>query len=190
MKKNDISLFIMGVLYVITGAIFLIVEPDDIFKFIFIVLGVLLIIFNGLILLDCLPRIGRDKTYIAVLIISVIQIIMGIFVIVTESKILLIITGAILILLPILAIFAAKNKKEQFKLEITKMSLGCVFIVLGATDVARMVFVIIGVISLVFGALYLVMALLMSIIKDEIDSSDSSIYKEGKAINNYDERDR
>ena len=37
MKKNDISLFIMGVFYAIVGAIFLIAEPDDIFKFIFIV---------------------------------------------------------------------------------------------------------------------------------------------------------
>ena len=190
MKENDISLFIMGTLYVITGAIFLIVGPEDIFKFIFIVLGILLIIFNGLILLSCLPKIRQDKTYIIILAISIIQIIMGIFVIITESKLLLIITGIILIAFPILAIVTAKNKKEQFKLEITKMSLGCVFIILGATDAARIIFVIIGIISLVFGAIYLIMALLMSIIKDEIDVSNNNLYKNKKQITNYDERDR
>ena len=190
MKKNDISLFIMGVFYAIVGVIFLVVDPDDIFKFIFIVLGVLLIISNGLVLIDCLPKIKKDKAEIAVLVISIIQIIMGIFVIVTESKLLLIITGAILVALPTLAILAAKDKKEQFKLEISKISLGLVFIILGATDAAKFVFVVLGVISIVFGAIYLIMALLLSIIKDEIDSKENSIYKDGRIITNYDERDR
>ena len=190
MKKNDISLFIMGVFYVIVGAIFLIVSPDDIFKFIFIVLGVLLIIANGLVLIDCLPKIKKDKSEIIVLIISIIQIIMGVFVIVTKSKTLLIITGAILVALPTLAILFAENKKEQFKLEITKISLGCVFIILGATDVAKIVFIVLGVISLVFGAVYLVAALLLSILKDEIESRENSIYKDGRIVTNYDEKDR
>lgn len=190
MKKNDISLFIMGVFYAIVGAIFLIAEPDDIFKFIFIVLGVLLIIANGLVLLDCLPKIKRDKAELIVLIISIVQIIMGVFVIVTESKLLLIITGAILVGLPLLAILAAKDKKEQLKLEITKISLGCVFIILGATDAAKILFIALGIISIIFGAIYLIMAILMSIIKDEIDSRENSIYKDGRIVTNYDERDR
>ena len=190
MKKNDISLFIMGVFYVIVGIVFLIVPVDDIFKFIFIVLGILIIIANGLVLLDCLPKIKKDKTEIAVLIVSLIQIILGIFVIITESKLLLIITGSILLALPLLAILAAKDKKAQFKLEITKISLGCVFIVLGATDAAKIIFIILGVISLFFGAIYLVMALLASILKDEIESKENSIYKDGRIVTNYDERDR
>lgn len=190
MKKNDISLFIMGVFYVIVGIVFLIVPVDDIFKFIFIVLGILIIIANGLVLLDCLPKIKKDKAEIAVLIVSLIQIILGIFVIITESKLLLIITGSILLALPLLAILAAKDKKAQFKLEITKISLGCVFIVLGATDAAKIIFIILGVISLFFGAIYLVMALLASILKDEIESKENSIYKDGRIVTNYDERDR
>ena len=116
---------------------------------------------------------------------------MGVFVIVTESKTLLIITGAILVALPTLAVIAAKDKKEQLKLEITKISLGVVFIVIGATDAARLVFVALGIISLIFGAMYLVIALLMSIIKDEIDSTENSIYKDGRLIaSNYDEKDK
>lgn len=191
MNKNDISLFIMGVFYAVIGIIFIAVPAEDIFKFIFIILGVLLIIFNGLVLIDCLPRIRKDKSYIAVLIISIIQIIMGIFVIVTESKLLLIITGSILVALPTLSILAAKDKKEQLKLEITKISLGVVFIVLGATDAARVVFVTLGIISLIFGGIYLIVALLMSIIKDEIDSDENSIYKDGRLIaSNYDEKDK
>ena len=190
MKKNDISLFIMGVFYVIVGAIFLIVSPEDIFKFIFIILGVLLIISNGLVLIDCLPKIKKDKAEIIVLVISIIQIIMGVFVIITKSKLLLIVTGSILVALPTLSVIAAKDKKEQLKLEITKISLGCVFIILGATDVARIVFVILGVISLIFGGIYLVMAILLSILKDEIESGENSIYKDGRIVTNYDERDR
>jgi len=191
LNKNDISLFIMGVFYAVIGIIFIAVPAEDIFKFIFIILGVLLIIFNGLVLIDCLPRIRKDKSYIAVLIISIIQIIMGIFVIVTESKLLLIITGSILVALPTLSILAAKDKKEQLKLEITKISLGVVFIVLGATDAARVVFVTLGIISLIFGGIYLIVALLMSIIKDEIDSDENSIYKDGRLIaSNYDEKDK
>lgn len=191
MNKNDISLFIMGVFYAVIGIIFIAVPAEDIFKFVFIILGVLLIIFNGLVLIDCLPRIRKDKSYIAVLIISIIQIIMGVFVIVTESKLLLIITGSILVALPTLSILAAKDKKEQLKLEITKISLGVVFIVLGATDAARVVFVTLGIISLIFGGIYLIVALLMSIIKDEIDSDENSIYKDGRLIaSNYDEKDK
>ena len=191
MNKNDISLFIMGVFYAIVGIIFLVVPAEDIFKFVFIVLGVLLIVFNGLVLLDCLPRIKKDKSYITILIIAIIQIIMGIFVIVTESKVLLIITGSILVALPTLAVLAAKDKKEQLKLEITKISLGIVFIVLGATDAARIVFIALGIISLIFGAVYLVVALFLSIIKDEIDSTENSIYKDGRLIaSNYDEKDK
>ena len=191
MKKNDISLFIMGVFYAIVGFIFLMVPAEDIFKFVFVVLGILLIIFNGLVLLDCLPRLKKDKTYIPVLIISIIQIIMGIFVIATESKILLIITGSILVALPTLSVLVAKDKKEQLKLEITKISLGIVFIILGATDAAKVVFVALGVISLIFGGIYLVVALMLSIIKDEIDSNENSIYKDGRLIaSNYDEKDK
>ncbi len=191
MNKNDISLFIMGVFYAVIGIIFIAVPAEDIFKFVFIILGVLLIIFNGLVLIDCLPRIKKDKSYIAVLIISILQIIMGIFVIVTESKLLLIITGSILVALPTLSVLAAKDKKEQLKLEITKISLGVVFIVLGATDAARVVFVALGIISLIFGGIYLIVALLMSIIKDEIDSDENSIYKDGRLIaSNYDEKDK
>ena len=191
MIKNDISLFIMGVFYAIVGIIFLVVPAEDIFKFVFIVLGVLLIIFNGLVLLDCLPRIKKDKSYVAVLIIAIVQIIMGIVVIVTESKVLLIITGSILVALPTLAVLAAKDKKEQLKLEIAKISLGIVFIVLGATDAARIVFIALGIISLIFGAVYLVVALFLSIIKDEIDSTENSIYKDGRLIaSNYDEKDK
>ena len=115
---------------------------------------------------------------------------MGVFVIVTESKLLLIITGAILVGLPLLAILAAKDKKEQLKLEITKISLGCVFIILGATDAAKILFIALGIISIIFGAIYLIMAILMSIIKDEIDSRENSIYKDGRIVTNYDERDR
>ncbi len=191
MNKNDISLFIMGVFYAAVGIIFIAVPAEDIFKFIFIILGVLLILFNGLVLIDCLPRIKKDKSYITVLVISIIQIIMGIFVIVTSSKLLLIITGSILVALPTLSVLAAKDKKEQLKLEITKISLGIVFIVLGATDAARIVFIALGIISLIFGGIYLVVALLMSIIKDEIDSDENSIYKDGRLIaSNYDEKDK
>ena len=191
MKKNDISLFIMGVFYCIVGLIFLMVPAEDIFKFVFVVLGILLIVFNGLVLLDCLPRIKKDRSYVAVLAISIIQIIMGIVIIVTESKLLLIITGSILVILPTISVLAAKDKKEQFKLEITKISLGIVFIILGATDAAKVVFIILGIISLVFGGIYLIAALMLSVIKDEIDSTENSIYKDGRLIaSNYDERDK
>ena len=182
MKKNDISLFIMGVIYGIIGIIFLTVPADTILKFIFIVLGILLIIFNGLVLIDSLPKIKKDKSYIIVLIICIIQIILGCFIAVSENNILLIVTGAILIVFPFLSIISAKDKKEQFKLEVTKISLGIIFIILGATDGARLLFIALGIISLAFGAIYLVIALLMSIIKDEIDSEENSIYKDGRLI--------
>ena len=191
MKKNDISLFIMGIFYAVVGVIFLVVPADDIFKFVFIVLGILLIIANGLVLLDCLPRIKKDKSYIIVLIISIIQILLGIFVIVSESKLLLIITGSILVALPTIAVLTAKDKKEQLKLEITKISLGVVFIILGATDAAKIVFIALGIISIIFATIYLLLALLLSIIKDEIDSTENSIYKDGRLIaSNYDEKDK
>lgn len=177
MKKNDVSLFIMGLFYGIIGIIFLTVPADSIIKFIFIILGIVLILFNGFILIDSIPRIKNDKRYIVVLILSIIQIIMGVFVIVSESSILLIITGAILLILPTLEIISAKDKKEQFKLEISKITLGIIFIVLGATDAAKYVFIAIGILSLIFGAIYLFMALLMSIVKDEIDSEDNKFYK-------------
>ena len=191
MKKNDISLFIMGIFYAIVGIIFLTVPADDIFKFVFIVLGVLLIIANGLVLIDCLPKIKKDKSYIVVLVLSIIQILLGIFIIVSESKLLLIITGSILVAFPTISVLSAKDKKEQLKLEITKIALGIVFIVLGATDAAKIVFIVLGIISVAFAIIYLLLALLLSIIKDEIDSTENSIYKDGRIIaSNYDEKDK
>ena len=177
MKKSDISLFIMGLFYAIIGIIFLTVPADSIIKFIFIILGIILIVFNAFVLFDSIPKIKIDKNYIAVLILALIQIAMGIIVIVTESKVLLIITGAILLLFPLLEILSSKDKKEQFKLEITKISLGIIFIILGATDTAKYIFTAIGIVSLILGIIYLVMALLVSIIKDEIDNEDNNIYK-------------
>ena len=177
MKKSDVSLFIMGLFYAIIGIIFLTVPADSIIKFIFIILGVILIVFNSFVLFDSIPKIKIDKRYIAVLILAIIQIAMGIFVIVTKSKVLLIITGAILLLFPLLEILSSKDKKEQFKLEITKISLGIIFIIIGATDIAKYIFTAIGIVSLIFGIIYLVMALLISIIKDEIDNEDNNIYK-------------
>lgn len=177
LKKSDVSLFIMGLFYAIIGIIFLTVPADSIIKFIFIILGVILIVFNSFVLFDSIPKIKIDKRYITVLILAIIQIAMGIFVIVTESKVLLIITGAILLLFPLLEILSSKDKKEQFKLEITKISLGIIFIIIGATDTAKYIFTAIGIVSLIFGIIYLVMALLISIIKDEIDNEDNNIYK-------------
>lgn len=182
MKKNDIALFIIGIFYAIIGIILLTNSAENILKFIFIVLGILTILFNGLIAIDAIFKIKKDKSNIIILILAIVQIILGIFVIVTESKVLLIVTGAILLTLSSLAILASKDKKEQFKLEISKLSLGIIFVILGATDAAKYVFIALGVISLIFGAIYLVMALLMSIIKDEIDSDENSIYKDGRII--------
>ena len=149
------------------------------------------IIANGLVLIDCLPKIKKDKSYIVVLVLSIIQILLGIFIIVSESKLLLIITGSILVAFPTISVLSAKDKKEQLKLEITKIALGIVFIVLGATDAAKIVFIVLGIISVAFAIIYLLLALLLSIIKDEIDSTENSIYKDGRIIaSNYDEKDK
>ena len=179
MKRNDISLFIMGLFYAAIGIIFLTVKAENIIKFIYILLGIIVIFFNALVLFDSITRIKKDKRYLIVVALSIIQIIVGVLLIVTESKVLLIVTGSILLVLPLLEILSAKDKKEQFKLEITKISLGVILIILGVTNLASLVFTILGVISLVFGIIYLVMALLLSILKDEIDRNnddDTVIY--------------
>lgn len=182
MKKNDIVLFIIGIFYAVIGIILLTNSAENILKFIFVVLGVLAILFNSLIAIDAITKIKKEKSNIIILILALVQIVLGIFVIVTQSKTLLIVTGAILLSLSALAILAAKDKKEQFKLEISKLSLGIIFIVLGATDAAKYVFIALGIVSLIFGAMYLIMALLMSILKDEIESDENSIYKDGRII--------
>ena len=176
MKRNDISLFIMGLFYAAIGIIFLTVPADDIIKFIYILLGIIVIIFNALVLFDSLTWIKKDKRYLIVLILAIIQIIIGILLIITSSKVLLIVTGSILIVLPLLEIISAKDKKEQFKLEITKLSLGIIFIILGATNLANVVFTVLGIISIIFGAIYLICAILMSILHDEIENEDNVIY--------------
>ena len=175
MNKSDISLFIMGVLYAAVGIIFLAVPADTIIKFIFILLGVILIVFNSIVFIDSALNLKQDNRYFVVMVLSLIQIIMGIIVIIAKSDILLIVTGAILLALSGLEILSAKDKKEQFKLEITKITLGIIFIILGATDAAKYVFITIGIISLIFGAVYLVTALLISVIKDEVDNEDKII---------------
>ena len=177
MKRNDISLFIMGLFYAAIGIVFLTVPADNIIKFIYILLGVIVIIFNALVAFDSIAWIKKDKRYLIVLILAIIQIIIGILLIVTSSKVLLIVTGSILLVLPLLEIISAKDKKEQFKLEITKISLGIIFIVLGATNLASVVFTVLGVISIVFGIIYLVFAILMSILHDEIENDDNRIYR-------------
>ena len=177
MNKSDISLFIIGVLYATVGIIFLAVPADTIIKFIFILLGVVLIVFNSLIFIDSVLNLKQDKKYYIVMTLSLIQIVMGIIVIIAKSDVLLIITGAILLLLSGLEIISAKDKKEQFKLDITKITLGIIFIILGATDAAKYVFIAMGIISIIFGAIYLVTALIISIVKDEVDNEDNNIYR-------------
>ena len=177
MNKSDISLFIIGVLYAAVGILFLAVPADTIIKFIFIILGIILIVFNSLIFIDSLLNLKQDKKYYIIIVLSIIQIIMGIIVIVAKSDILLIITGVILLLLSGVEIISAKDKKEQFKLDITKITLGIIFIILGATDAAKYVFITMGIISIIFGAIYLVTALLISIVKDEVDNEDNNVYK-------------
>lgn len=177
MNKSDISLFIIGVLYATVGIIFLAVPADTIIKFIFILLGVVLIVFNSLIFIDSVLNLKQDKKYYIVMTLSLIQIVMGIIVIIAKSDVLLIITGAVLLLLSGLEIISAKDKKEQFKLDITKITLGIIFIILGATDAAKYVFIAMGIISIIFGAIYLVTALIISIVKDEVDNEDNNIYR-------------
>ncbi len=176
MKRNDVSLFIMGLFYAAIGIIFLTVKAENIIKFIYILLGIIVIFFNALVLFDSITRIKKDKRYLIVVALSIIQIIIGILLIVTESKVLLIVTGSILLVLPLLEIISSQNKKEQFKLEITKISLGIIFIILGATNLASVVFKVLGVISIIFGAVYLVCAILMSILHDEIDNDENNVY--------------
>lgn len=176
MKRNDVSLFIMGLFYAAIGIIFLTVKAENIIKFVYILLGIIVIFFNALVLFDSITRIKKDKRYLIVVALSIIQIIIGILLIVTESKVLLIVTGSILLVLPLLEIISSQNKKEQFKLEITKISLGIIFIILGATNLASVVFKVLGVISIIFGAIYLVCAILMSILHDEIDNDENNVY--------------
>ena len=177
MNKSDISLFIIGVLYATVGILFLAVPADTIIKFIFILLGVVLIVFNSLIFIDSVLNLKQDKKYYIVMTLSLIQIVMGIIVIIAKSDVILIITGAVLLLLSGLEIISAKDKKEQFKLDITKITLGIIFIILGATDAAKYVFIAMGIISIIFGAVYLVTALIISIVKDEVDNEVNNIYR-------------
>ena len=126
----------------------------------------LLCIFCGILtLLAGIPQlvnalnelVSKRRAAIFDLIMSVITVAAGIMLIFSHNnKIMMIIVGVYLILLPLIRILVAQDKSEQIKSELPAIILGVALVLIGPGAAVDLVFKIAGALVIIFSVLYII----------------------------------
>jgi uncharacterized membrane protein HdeD (DUF308 family) len=150
MRKFGINFvnLIFGIVMVALGIWFCSGDTEVLTRVIFIVLGVVMIASN----ITPLVYAVRDKNLLEIIYRSIL-VIFGIVFMFWHNTAILIIVGILFILLPCLTIVLSDNKRDELMIQLPSIILGVVIIVLGPATIGKVIFIILGVISIVFGVL-------------------------------------
>ncbi len=161
MKKFGINFtnLIVGILLILLGIFFCVGNTELLTKIIFITIGLIMIITNIYPLVESINN--KDNMSI---IYHVIEIVFGILFIFVHNTAICILVGILLIFIPVLSIVLSKNKNETALYWLPSIVLGVLILILGPSTIGHVLYVILGVLSIIFG----IISVLSSFYKQEI----------------------
>lgn len=161
---------LIGVVLVVLGAV---VKAEKIVELALIVWGVIIIVSNVPGLIYSIANI-KNKAAIFDLIMSIVGILLGVGLIISQSKVITIILAAYMIIFPVIRIALAKSGwAEQLKREALRLILGVVLLVFGGTIVGgaltilNMLLSIIGWVVIALTAIFGIIEILVIVTKKE-----------------------
>ena len=162
LEKNEkylrASLIWFALFGVLAGLLLILMPTDSLLKIIFVVVGIITILYNipgltaGLTHLDT----GAGKLS---LILSLISVAIGFLMIFYHSTVLMVILGIYLIILPLVQLIVSKDRASQLKVELPKIILGVILLIIGPAKALGILFDVAGWVILVLSVVYAVISL-------------------------------
>ena len=159
-KRYFIYNIVLSILGLFIGLLFIIADPEQFLKFVFIAIGIYIIL-TMIPLIFSLHLLGQGKERTIIFIYCLIQIAVALLLIIYPHTIAYYIAGAFLIVLPIIRIIFDKNHFETFKKEIVRLILGTILIVGGIGVTVQIILYIIGGLIMLCSLLYIVYTIIL-----------------------------
>ena len=143
--KKEVFIYniILAILGLVIGLLFIIADPETFLRFVFIAIGVYIIL-TVIPLLLTLHLLADSKEKTLLLVYCLVEITMGLLLIIYPHTVAYYIAGAFLIVFPILRIIFNKNHFDTFKKEIVRLVLGVILLVGGIGATVQVILYIIG----------------------------------------------
>ncbi|MBQ8416951.1 MAG: hypothetical protein IJX13_08685 [Clostridia bacterium] len=152
MMTGAVSYTIFGVLI---GILLILIPTEFLLNLVFLLMGILTLIFNLPSLLLGLGTISTPRGK-ATLILSSVSVAIGLLMIFWHNSLLLILLGVYMLLLPVINIILAQDRYGRLKNELPKLILGLVLLLLGPANTLDILFDIAGGVVIVLSVIYLI----------------------------------
>lgn len=158
------SILIFAFLGLLTGMLLILISTDFLIKVIFIVMGILTVVYNipGFVagLVSIQTRMG-----LVTMLLSGVSIATGLIMIFWHSELLMLFLGAYMVIFPIVEILLSEDKLQRLKTELPKIIIGIVLLLVGPSKVMNVMFDVAGWIVIALTAIY-VLIMLFSMLKN------------------------
>ena len=155
MYKQQIAYnIIVSILGIIVGILLCFADPNDLLRFIFVGIGIFIVISGISSLLMNKYSFENEKN--TNMVIGIIQMILGFVMIFYPHSIANIIVGILLIALPIYKILSNNNKKETLKKETIKLIIGLVILICGIGSAINVILDILGINVIALCTIYII----------------------------------
>lgn len=166
LKKFAYNELLFGaIINAIFGFLFVFIPVDDMIAFLFVFFGILLIILNIPSFFLYLLAYKNNKENKVKCLSALLSIAIGIVMIFWKNEFFAIIAAMILVVLPIIRILIAPDRKKQLKAELPKLVLGVILFVLGPWGLTNLIFDIVGYIVLFIALLLFIFWVVLNITK-------------------------
>jgi uncharacterized membrane protein HdeD (DUF308 family) len=148
MKKFGVLLpnLLVGILSLLLGIFLIAGDTDILTKLTFIFIGIFMIATNIIPLIESVKRnFWYEFAY------RLILVIFGICFIFYHNTTLCIIVGLLFIILPIIKISIAEDKKNEFKNQLLTLIIGFIILLVSPDTVIKALYVVLGVVLIAFG---------------------------------------
>ncbi len=153
------SILIFACLGLLAGTLLILIPTNFLLNVIFIVMGILTILYNIPSLAAGLVAIQTKMGIITVLL-SLVSIVTGFLMIFWHADLLMIFLGAYMVIFPLVEILLSDDKGQRLKTELPKIIIGLVLLLVGPSTVMNVMFDVAGWIVIALTALYVVVILL------------------------------
>lgn len=162
MDKNNITYnIVLSLISIFIGLITCIINPEQLLNFIFVIIGVVIIVNSVLGLYNA--RLCDIKERNELLVFNTISIIVGCILIFYPQTVALIIAGIVLIAIPVYRIITNKYHYLTFKKEISKLIIGSILITFGIATTMKIFFYVVGGLIILIGTVCLVRNIILLI---------------------------
>ena len=152
------SILIFAFLGLLTGMLLILISTDFLIKVIFIVMGILTVVYNIPGFVAGLVSI-QTRTGLVTMLLSAVSIATGLIMIFWHSELLMLFLGAYMVIFPLVEILLSEDKVQRLKTELPKLIIGIVLLLVGPSKVMNVMFDVAGWIVIGLTAIYVLIML-------------------------------